>query len=96
MMEWRRFEISTVGNGKNRKRGITLEKIKISKKKKIDFLRVTSRVLCPNFKSLAQTMLAGAFGHTHIHSGADKRPLPSNAPLKQAATLKQKRSLQAL
>ena len=31
-MEWRRFEISTVGNGKTRKRGITLEKIKISKK----------------------------------------------------------------
>ena len=29
-------------------------------------------------------------------SGADKRPLPSNAPLKQAATLEQKRSLQAL
>ena len=29
-------------------------------------------------------------------SGADKRPLPSNAPQKQAATLKQKRSLQAL
>ena len=33
---------------------------------------------------------------THTHSGADKRPLPSNAPPKQAATLEQKRSLQAL
>ena len=31
-----------------------------------------------------------------LHSGADKRPLPSNAPPKQAATLEQKRSLQAL
>ena len=31
-----------------------------------------------------------------IYSGADKRPLPSNAPPKQPATLKQKRSLQAL
>ena len=31
-----------------------------------------------------------------INSGADKRPLPSNAPPKQAATLEQKRSLQAL
>ena len=29
-------------------------------------------------------------------SGADKRPLPSNASPKQAATLEQKRSLQAL
>ena len=33
---------------------------------------------------------------TYIHSGADKRPLPSNTPPKQAATLKLKRSLQAL
>ena len=55
-MEWRRFEISTVGYGENRKRGITLEKIKISKKEKFHFLRVISRVLCPNFKSLAQTV----------------------------------------
>ena len=30
------------------------------------------------------------------HSGADKRPLPSIAPPKQAATLELKRSLQAL
>ena len=32
-------------------------KIKISKNKKFHFLRVTSRVLCPNPKSLAQTVL---------------------------------------
>jgi hypothetical protein len=37
MMEWQQFEISTVGNGENRKRGITLEKIKISKKNKLFF-----------------------------------------------------------
>ena len=55
-MEWRRFEISTVGNGETLKWGITLEKIKISKKEKFHFLRVTSRVLCQNFKSLAQTV----------------------------------------
>ena len=30
------------------------------------------------------------------YSGADKLPLPSNAPPKQAATLEQKHSLQAL
>ena len=38
----------------------------------------------------------GGMGTLCIDSGADKRPLPSNAPPKQAATLKQKRSLQAL
>ena len=69
-MEWQQFEISTVGNGENRKRGITLEKIKISKKKKIVFLRVISRVLCPNFKFLAQTASAVAmtptYRQTHI------------------------------
>ena len=32
----------------------------------------------------------------NFDSGADKRPLPSNTPPKQAATLEQKRSLQAL
>ena len=47
---------------KNTKRGITLEKIKNSKKKKNQFWRVTSRVLCPNFKFLAQTVLAVARG----------------------------------
>ena len=45
---------------KNTKRGITLEKIKNSKNKKKLFWRVTSRVLCPNFKFLAQTVLAVA------------------------------------
>ena len=33
-MEWRRFEISTVGYGENRKRGITLEKNQLKKRKK--------------------------------------------------------------
>ena len=68
MTEWRRIEISTVGYGENRKRGITLEKIKISKKEKFHFLRVTSRVLCPNFKSLAQTVSPVAMTHTHTYS----------------------------
>ena len=63
-MEWQQFEISTVGNGENRKRGITLEKIKISKKNNI-FLRVISRVLCPNFKFLAQTASAVAMTPTY-------------------------------
>ena len=67
-MEWQQFEISTVGNGENRKRGITLEKIKISKKKKIVFLRVISRVLCPNFKFLAQTASAVAMTPTYTYS----------------------------
>ena len=66
-MEWQRFEISTVGNGENRKRGITLEKIKISKKKIYIFLRVISRVLCPNFKFLAQTASAVAMTPTYRH-----------------------------
>ena len=63
-MEWQRFEISTVGNGENRKRGITLEKIKISKKNNNIFLRVISRVLCPNFKFLAQTVSAVSMAPT--------------------------------
>ena len=46
----------------NTKRGITLKKIKNSKKQKKSFWRVTSRVLCPNFKFLAQTVLAVARG----------------------------------
>ena len=68
MTEWRRIEISTVGYGENRKRGITLEKIKISKKEKFHFLRVTSRVLCPNFKSLAQTVQAVAMAQTYTQT----------------------------
>ena len=44
MMEWRQFEISTVGNGENQKRGIKKRNLKKNR-----FLRVTSRVLCPNF-----------------------------------------------
>ena len=65
-MEWQQFEISTVGNGENRKRGITLEKkTKFQKKKKNIFLRVISRVLCPNFKFLAQTASAVAMTPTY-------------------------------
>ena len=41
---------------KIKKMPIKSVKIKISKNKKFHFLRVTSRVLCPNFKSLAQTV----------------------------------------
>ena len=39
-----------------------MEKIKNSKKQKKCFWRVTSRVLCPNFKFLAQTVWAVARG----------------------------------
>ena len=59
---------------KKRKEAITLgknqkiKKIKISKNKKFHFLRVTSRVLCPNFKSLAQTVSPVAMTHTHTHT----------------------------
>ena len=41
-------------------------------------------------------MRLSAVRYIVCHSGADKRPLPSNAPPKQAAMPQQKRSLQAL
>ena len=49
---------STVGYGETRKKGHNSAKNQNFKKKikKNHFLRVTSRVLCPNFKSLAQTV----------------------------------------
>ena len=53
---------------KNRKGTITPEKKQKIKKRKIYFLRVTSRVLCPNFKSLAQTVSPVAMTHTHTHT----------------------------
>ena len=51
--------------GKTEKGHISGKKIQNSKKQYFDFWRVIRRVLCPNFKFLAQTMLAVAMTHTY-------------------------------
>ena len=53
-MEWRWFQISTVGNGGNQKRGITLGKIKDPKNVATIWFIFMQLSLCMNIKTIAQ------------------------------------------